>query len=525
MTRRSERDDSGGGAEQPQRGGQLGSGRARRSTGQRVAAWLSVSVVVVIVAAVLGVYLEYRSDWDSIRRIDVAGIVGKQPPKLNNAENILLIGSDTRVGQGGIGGAADSGCNCSDTLMLLHLSPGGHAATVMSIPRDSMVPVEECDPSDGTSGQQAEPGQLERINATLANGGPACTFKTVEDQTGIHIDHFIELDFTGFINVINDLGGVNVCLPFAVDDSMSGLNLSAGVHHIDGFTALQFWRTRENLGTGSDLQRIERDQYLMAALVQGIQHTGLLHSPTQIFKLVRDAADAMTTDTGLDENAMLQLAESLHGLTANNVEFVTVPNIPYVGDPDAELSWQQPQANELFSAIQDDTALPAATPSSSTPPPVLTVAPSQVSVSVENGSGVAGIASQTASELSGLGFNVVGTADASNFNYTNSVIEYASSSDTAAVNTLKAQIPGAVTMQDSSLTPGTLELIVGSTFNGVSSSPSSSSSSGTPSSGTSPSSSSSPGSQVASVAESDGAVSADVGICGDQSAFEGPDNP
>jgi LCP family protein required for cell wall assembly len=520
MRRRGELDDSGGGSEQPKRGGQPGdSGRARLSTGQRVAAGLSVAVVLVIVAAVLGVYLEYRSDWDSIKRIDVAGIVGPQPPKLNNAENILLIGSDTRVGQGGIGGAADSGCNCSDTLMVLHLSPGGHAATVMSIPRDSMVPIEECAPSDGTPGQQAAPGDLERINATLAEGGPACTFKTVEDQTGIHLDHFIELDFSGFINVINDLGGVNVCLPFAVDDSMSGLNLSAGVHHIDGLTALQFWRTRENLGTGSDLQRIQRDQYLMAALVQGMMHTGLLHSPTQMFKIVRDAADAMTTDTGLDENAMLQLAESLHGLTARDVQFVTVPNYPYPGDPDAELSWQQPQASQLFNAIQDDTALPAATPSKSTAPPVLTVAPSQVSVDVENGSGVAGIASQTASELSSLGFNVVGTADADNFSYTNSVIEYAGSSDMPAVNTLKAQVPGAVTMQDSSLTPGTLQLIIGSSFNGLSSSSSSSSAA------SSGSSSSSPGSSVASVAASDGAVSADVGICTDQGAFEGPDSP
>jgi LCP family protein required for cell wall assembly len=516
MTGRSEPDDSSGGAEQPHR-------RPRRSTGQRVAAWLSVAVVVVIVAAVLAAYLEYRSDWDSIKRVDVAGIVGVQPPKLNNAENILLIGSDTRVGQGGVGGAANSGCGCSDTLMLLHISPGGSAATVMSIPRDSMVPTEECDPSDGTSGQQAEPGELERINATLANGGPACTFKTVEDQTGIHIDHFIELDFTGFINIVNDLGGVNVCLPFAVDDSMSGLNLSAGVHHINGFTALQFWRTREDLGTGSDLERIQRDQYLMAALVQGMMHSGLLHSPKKMFDVVRDAADAMTTDTGLDENAMLQLAESLHGLTAKNVEFVTVPTYPYPGDPDATLSWQQPQANELFSAIQDDTALPTTTPGKSAPPPVLTVAPSQVSVDVENGSGVAGIASQTGSQLSSLGFNVVGTGDASNFNYTNSVIEYASSSDMPAVNTLKAQIPGAVTTQDSSLTPGTLQLIIGSSFNGLSSS--ASSSSGTPSPVTSPSPSSSPGSSVASVAESDGAVSADVGICGDQSAFEGPDTP
>jgi LCP family protein required for cell wall assembly len=398
--------------------------------------------------------------------------------------------------------------------MVLHISPGGAGATVMSIPRDSMVPVEECAPSDGTPGQQAAPGEFERINSTLAYGGPACTFKVVEDQTGIHLDHFIELDFTGFENVVNDLGGVNVCLPFGVDDSMSGLNLPAGVHHINGAQALSFWRTREDLGTGSDLQRIQRDQYLMAALVQGMMHSGLLHSPSKVFNVVRDATDAMTTDTGLDENAMLQLADSLHGLSAKNVQFVTVPNIPYPYDPTAELSWEQPQASQLFSAIQDDVKLPSATPAPSAAPPQLDVAPSQVNVEVENGSGVAGIASQAGGSLSSLGFNVVGTGDASNFSYTASVIEYAGASDLPAVNTLKAQVPGAQTMQDSSLTPGTIQLIVGSNFSGLSSSSSSS-----------PAPSSSPSPSVAGVAASDGAVPATVGICNDQGAFNGPDSP
>jgi LCP family protein required for cell wall assembly len=494
-----------------------GSGRARLSTGKRIAAWLSVAVVAILVAAVVGVYFVYRSDYQSIKRIDVAGIIGKQPPKLNNAENILLIGSDTRVGQHGIGGGASTGCDCSDTLMLLHISPGHHSVTVMSIPRDSMVPVESCAPSDGTPGQDAASGEFERINATLAYGGPACTFKVVADQTGIHLDHFIQLNFSGFINVVNDLGGVSVCLPFAVNNQESGLNLPAGVHHIDGAQALSFWRTREDIGEGSDLQRIQRDQYLMAALVQGMTHSGLLGSPTKIFSVVRDAANAMTTDSGLDENAMLQIAESLPRLSSKNVQFVTVPNVAYPPDPTAELSWEQPQANQLFSAIQDDVQLPA-TSGKPTPPPVLAVAPSQVKVEVENGSGVAGIASQTASALSNLGFQVVGTGDASNFSYTSSVIEYAGTPDLAAVNTLKAQIPGAQTEQNTALTPGTLQLIIGSSYSGLSSS---SSSSGT----ASPSPSTTPSPSVSSIAASDGAVSANVGICTDQGAFAGPNSP
>ena len=140
--------------------------------------------------------------------------------------------------------------------MLLHISPGHHEVTVVSIPRETMVPVLACPASDGTTGQQADPGQLELINAALDFGGPACTWKTFEAVTGIHIDHFIELDFTGFEKIIDDLGGVNVCLPIAVDDPCPALTCRPGVHHVYGPEALAFWRTREDLGEGSDTQRI-----------------------------------------------------------------------------------------------------------------------------------------------------------------------------------------------------------------------------------------------------------------------------
>jgi LCP family protein required for cell wall assembly len=273
--------------------------------------------VAVLVVATLAAYVKYRSFWDSIKRVDVAGLIGSQPPKLNNAENILLIGSDTRSGQRGVGGNVQ-GCKCSDTLMLLHISPGHHGATVLSIPRDTMVPIYSCAPSDGTPGQQANPTSFERINAALQAGGPACSWKTVDQQTGIHIDHFIQLDFTGFQKIIDDVGGVNICLPTAVSNPQSGLYLSAGRHHVFGREALAFWRIRENIGLGSDLQRIQRDQFLMASLVQGVQHSGLLNSPTKMLSVVRDATGAMTTDTGLDQTTMLQIASSLRGLRSSS---------------------------------------------------------------------------------------------------------------------------------------------------------------------------------------------------------------
>ncbi len=176
MSRRNDVDDEGDEGRKGPRGRRREtpsrSRRSRYSLGQQVAAWTSVALVGVLVAGSLVAYAKYRAFWDSITRVDVAGLLGPQPPKYNNAENILLIGSDTRLNQHGIGGSEDVNPGSrSDTLMLLHISPGHHSVTVVSIPRETMVPILSCPASDGTTGQQAQPGQEELINAALDFGG------------------------------------------------------------------------------------------------------------------------------------------------------------------------------------------------------------------------------------------------------------------------------------------------------------------------------------------------------------------
>jgi LCP family protein required for cell wall assembly len=523
MSRRNDGDDPGWNQQPRSRRGRRRSRPSGRrgslgahSMGYKVAAWTSVALVGVLVAGSLVAYGKYRSIWDSIKRVDVAGLIGQQPPKYTNAENILVLGTDTRVNQGGIGGNSSVGCGCSDTIMLLHISPGRHHVTVMSVPRETMVPVMACAASDGTPGQEAETGQAELINATLSAGGPACTWKTFASVTGIHIDHFIELDFTGFEKVIDDLGGVNICLPFPVDIPQSGLHLTKGEHHVWGTQALAFWRTREGLGFGSDTQRILRDQYLMVALVQGIEKSRILSSPSKVLKVVSDTTDAMTTDTGLDQDAMLQIADSLKGIKSPDVSFVTSPNEPYPAN-DNDVQFQQPQADELFNAIAHDSTLPSAAKgkkkAKKTAPPALDATPSQVKIQVENGDGAQGFAGQAASDLTARGFDVVGTNNANNFDYTSAVIQYSAASDLTAVNTLKAELPSDTQVeQESSLTPGTLVLIVGSEFSGLTS-PSAS-----------PSASASPAPSIQSVTQTDGALSGSTRICKDQQAFTGPDS-
>jgi LCP family protein required for cell wall assembly len=491
------------------------SGRAGRvaahSLGYKVAAWTSVVLVGVLVAGSLVAYGKYRSIWDSIKRVDVAGLIGDQPPKYTNAENILVLGTDTRVGQDGIGGNSSVGCGCSDTIMLLHISPGRHRITVMSVPRETMVPVMACAADDGTPGQQAEQGQTELINATLSAGGPACTWKTFASVTGIHIDHFIELDFTGFEKVIDDLGGVNVCIPFNLDVSQAGLHLTKGEHHVFGTEALAFWRAREGVGFGSDTQRILRDQYLMVALVQGIEKSDLLASPSRVLHVVTDASGAMTTDSTLDQSAMLQIADSLRGIKSSDVSFVTSPNIPDTENVN-DVVFEQPQADELFNAIAHDSTLPTAAKGKKAKKPAtkpaVDTAPAKIKVEVENGSGAQGAAGQAGSDLTAKGFQVISTGDANNFSYSSAVIYYSTLAD---ANSLKALLPSDTQMiPDSSLAPGTLELIIGSEFSGLSASPT-------------PSQSASPAPSIQSAASAAGALAGSTRICKDQNAFTGPD--
>ena len=322
----------------------------------RVLGWIAAGLAVVLVLASLGAYLKFRSVWDSIKRVSIAGL-GPQPPKLTSATNILVIGSDSRAGPNKRFGKDVTGQR-SDTIMVLHIAPGKQGVIALSIPRDSVVPILACPPEPGSSGQLAQPGQVEQINATFAAGGPGCLFKTVEQTTRLHLDHFIELNFTGFERVIDDIGGVSICLPFAINDPLSNLHLSRGRHHVYGREALAFWRARY-IGEGSDLQRIRRDQYLMVSLLQGVEHTDLLASPSRILAVITDAAHSMTTDSGLSLPAMIGIVDSLRHLPPGSVQFIELPTVAYPRNPNW-VTWPTSDA-ALFSAIAHDQAVrPAA---------------------------------------------------------------------------------------------------------------------------------------------------------------------
>jgi hypothetical protein len=245
----------------------------------------------------------------------------------------------------------------------------------------------------------------------------------------------------------------------------------------------------------------------------------MLSQPTRIFNVVRDVAKSLTTDSALDLSTMLRIADSMKSLNSSSVQLVTVPVVPYVGDPAAELSWEQPQAARMFRAIEGDRALPAAAKRKGNgkggakikTASVPSVSPAKVSVQVLNGSGVSGIAGSTANALTAKGFTVTGTGPAANYGYTSSVIQYSSAAQLPEVNTLKARIGTVVVQQDAALGAGSLNLILGSSFHGV----------GTGQGASGKSSAKTLG----SLAKSYGGITANTNICQDSAAFAGPDTP
>ncbi len=495
----------------PARPARPGPRRRRTLLGtHRVLGLAAIFTTIAVVGMSLTAYGLLRNVYDGIHHETVtAQMLGPRPPKLNGSTNILLIGSDSRAGTNGKYGSTTAiGGSRSDTTMLLHISPDHAHAYVISFPRDSMVPVLNCNPDqEGHPGQTAAPGQLEPLNATFSYGGAPCLWKTLERTTHIFIDHFVEVGFSSFQKIVNDVGGISVCLPFPIRNWRAHLYMKAGRHIVHGAQALAFVRLRENIGDGSDLQRIQRQQVFLASAMQKIKQTNLLGD----YKVITDAADAVLTDLSLTD--MLGIANSMKGLSTSSLRFLTVPTGAYALDPN-KVTWVQPQADNLFSAIAHDNHISKAEKAAkaaqkkSKAKPAPTVAPSQVQLEVLNGSGQYGVAGTTATGLSSLGFNVIGTGDAANFGYTSSVIEYSTASQLPQVNTLKKQVPGVQVQQATGLQPGTIALILGSKFTSLASGKAKQH-----------------GPSVATASQGLQGISGSQNICKDSSAFTGPLSP
>ncbi|KAB2347853.1 LCP family protein [Actinomadura rudentiformis] len=386
-----------------------------RGRGWRVLGWVSIAVSVLMVIGSLGAYMTWRSLDGQIDRENVDDKLGdKRPAKLNNSMNILLMGSDTRAGENARYGA--EGGERSDTTILLHISPGGERAIGISFPRDTMVQMPSCTKRDGGK----SPPQLAMMNAAYSIGGPACTWKTIEATTDIRIDHYVEVDFSGFKRVVDALDGVEICVPRAINDPKAELVLKKGRQTVRGDQALGYVRTRTGgLGDGSDLSRIQRQQAFMASVVKKATDKGMLTDPGKAYGFLSAATKSIKADDRLTLSVMQKLAGSLKGMSAGKVRFVTVPVQAYPQDKN-RVQFNMALASPLFQAIKQDNTLPEPAP----PPvpaqqpgakvPVRPVKPSKVQVAVYNATKTDGLGQRTAEQLEEKGFKVakVGTKKA-----------------------------------------------------------------------------------------------------------------
>ncbi|MFC6885887.1 MULTISPECIES: LCP family protein [Actinomadura] len=425
-----------------------------RRRGWRVLGWVCVGLSAVMVAGSLTAYGVYRNAMGNIAHEDTDALVGpNRPKKLNSAMNILLLGSDTREGANSeYGRSMKNDPPRSDTMILLHLSPGGGQAMGISFPRDLMVPMPSCT----TKGGGKTPAQSRaQINGAFTAGGASCVVKTIEHLSDIKIDHFMQVDFNGFKAITSAVGGVPVCLPKDVNDRQSKLRLSRGRHTIKGATALAYVRNRHGLGDGSDTDRIKRQQKFMGALANKAMSAGVLSNPGKLLGLVNATTKSLTTDNDLTPPVMMKIASGMQGMTSGKLRFVTVPSAPDPQDPNrvALTSAAQP----FFAAIRGDKTVPT-----EEKPSAAKIPPSQVRVRVLNASGIVGQARRVAEDLESQGFQVVKVGNAATTK--TSRVTYGAGADQQA-QTLNRLIPNAPQPAAStSGSPGVVDLIVGSSW-------------------------------------------------------------
>lgn len=459
----------------------------RRPRARRILKWVAISVATVLVITVGGAYLVYLHLNGNLTHYDAGkNELIKRPKKVGKAQNILLIGSDTRAFAGSSKyGRLVAGAR-SDTAILVHLGAGASKAILVSIPRDSYVEIPQCKlPNGGISSAQHN-----KFNAAYSIGGPACTIATVESLTDIHIDHFVEVNFAGFKNMVDALGGVSICVPQAIDDPIvhnsdgsfhgSGLKLPAGNDHLNGEDALGYVRARYSLGDGSDLGRIKRQQAFLSAVIRKATSTGLLLDLPALYSFLNAATKSVQTDPGFGLLQLKNLAGRLHGLKPGKVVLLTVPlsdtnAYRSIGGANASVViWDDERTPLLWNALRTDgplpgtEPLPSASPSSSgspSPQPTLIVAPSHIRVRVLNGTGEPGVAHKVADALAAQGFTVVGVGDADSSAYTTTFVRYGTEKNESS-ETLAAAVPGSDRQLDGSL-GSVLQLVVGSNYSGV----------------------------------------------------------
>ncbi|MEU0136726.1 LCP family protein [Streptomyces sp. NPDC006296] len=341
------------------RGGPAPRGRRKERGRHRGLKITFLVLLVLLLAGGGGAYWMYQDLDRNITGVDIdKALGGDRPEKLpTTGQNLLVLGSDSRAGAENqeLGGGGAVGGARSDTALVVHIPEGRSGAVAVSVPRDTLVTRPECTAADGSTRASAE---RVMFNSVYSQVGPACVVKTVEKMSGVRIDHYLEIDFAGFKELVDAIGGVTVTVEEPIRDPASGLDLAAGTHRLDGDRSLAFVRTRHGVGDGSDLGRIGLQQQFLLALLTEIKSQDLLGSPATTYRIARSATESLTTDEGLASlTSLSRFARSMNGVDPSTMETVMLPVAYDRQDPNRVVA-AEPQAGTLWKAIRSDGTIP-----------------------------------------------------------------------------------------------------------------------------------------------------------------------
>ncbi|MFZ3566974.1 LCP family protein [Streptomyces sp. BH097] len=404
-------------------------GRRRKRSRLRITLVTGLAMLVLITAGAGWLYLKLNGNIDTFGS---DGLSRNRPDAdASKGENVLVIGTDARTGgNSDLGGGDKNDIGRSDTAFLLHVYADHRHAVGVSIPRDTLVTIPPCKLPDGTwSGTRTDVMfNAAYTTGQTAQGNPACTQNTVEQLTGLRVDHTVVVDFKGFSQLTDVVGGVKVCLPNDVYQNDLDPNrptqgkrlFKKGEQTVAGQRALDYVRIRHGIGDGSDIGRIQRQQSFVSSLIKKIKSDGF--TPTKLLPLADAATKSMTVDPGLGSaDKLLAFAMSLKNVDLHNTKFVTIP-WKYEGDRVAVV---HPDADALWAALKEDRTLDGKDASGkkaaadgkdkASPTPSASadeVSGEGVSVTVYNGTATPGLAADAAAALTGRGFTVPATGNA-----------------------------------------------------------------------------------------------------------------
>ncbi|MFF8387660.1 LCP family protein [Streptomyces kanasensis] len=330
--------------------------------GRRRRAWrvAGAGCAVVLLGAAAAGWWAYTSLDGALTGVDIGRALGddrpRKAPGALGATNLLVLGSDSRAGDNAALDGGDVGGARSDTALVVHVSADRTDAVAVSIPRDTLVDRPACTrPGGGESG----PASRVMFNSVYTTGGPACVVKTVEKMSGVRIDHLMEIDFAGFKELVDELGGVTVEVREPIRDTKGGFALEPGTHRLDGTESLKFVRTRHGYRDGSDLGRIGLQQQFLTSLLREVQRQDLLGSPATSFRIARSLTGSLTTDSELASlPALVEFGRSMRGIDPASMDTVMLPVAYDRTDPNRVVP-AQPQADEVWRALREDAPVPA----------------------------------------------------------------------------------------------------------------------------------------------------------------------